>query len=216
MTDNDLQRAILAALTDSPPVHADEISVDVINGDATLRGTVGSPLQRLEAVRAVRAVPGVGSVEDRLEVRLLDYEGREDADTKAAVTDALIADAELHAGDIDVGVQDGEVTLEGVVAYASQRDRAERLALAVGGVVRVENRLRVLASVSADDVAGRVSDAIGSTTRTGSDRVTVSVRDGDVILTGSVSSREHRDAAVAAAASAPGVADVHDELSVRG
>jgi osmotically-inducible protein OsmY len=211
-----LQRAILAALADTPPVHADEISVDVTNGAATLRGTVGSPLQQFVAVRAARTVPGVRAVDDRLEVRLLDYEGREDADTKAAVTDALIGDAELNTADVDVEVEAGRVTLDGVVAYASQRERAERLALAVGGVSGVENRLRVLAPISADEVAERVSDAIGGTARAGTDHVKVSVRDGDVILTGSVRSRQDRDAAVAAAARAPGVADVHDELNVRG
>ena len=216
MTDIDLQRAILAALADSPPVHADEISVGVTNGDVVLRGTVGTPLQKLEAVRVARTVPGVRSVDDRLEVKLLDYEGREDADTKAAVTDALIGDAELHTGDVDVEVEDGRVTLRGVVAYASQRERAERLALAVGGVTGVENQLRVLATISADEVAERISDAIGATAPADADRVTVSVRDGDVILTGCVSSPQHRDAALAAAAGAPGVADVHDELSVRG
>jgi osmotically-inducible protein OsmY len=162
-------------------------------------------------VRAARTVPGVGSVDDRLEVKLLDYAGQLDADTKAAVTDALIGDSELHTADVDIEVEDGRVTLGGVVAYASQRERAERLARTVGGVTGVENRLRVLAAISADEVAERISDAIG-----GADRVTVSVRDGDVILTGCVSSPQDRDAALAAAANSPGVADVHDELSVRG
>jgi osmotically-inducible protein OsmY len=216
MTDTDLQRTVLEALGDSPPVHVSEISVEVVNGEVTLRGTVGSPLQRLQAVRVTRAVPGVGAVEDRLEVKLMDFEGRADADTGAAVTDALHADAELRATELDVEVKDGKVALEGSVAYASQRDRAERIALGVGGVSGVDNRLRVLAAVSADEVAERVTDAMDSAGRTGADQVRVSVRDGDVILTGSVSSREHRDAALEAAASAPGVADVHDELRVRG
>src|SRR4051812_37970533 len=113
MTDTDLQRTVLKALGDSPPVHVSEISVEVVNRDVTLRGTVGSPLQKLEAVRATRAVSGVGAVRDRLEVKLMDFEGREDADTSAAVTDALLGDAKLRGTEIDVEVKDGKVALEG-------------------------------------------------------------------------------------------------------
>jgi osmotically-inducible protein OsmY len=69
-------------------------------------------------------------------------------------------------------------------------------------------------TVSADDVAERVTDAIGADAIVGADQITVNVRDNDVTLTGIVTSREHRNAAVAAAAGSPGVAHVHDELSL--
>jgi len=58
--------------------------------------------------------------------------------------------------------------------------------------------------------------AVGVGTITGADEIEVTVRDSDVTLAGTVSSREHHDAALAAAANAPGVAGVHDALSVRG
>jgi osmotically-inducible protein OsmY len=64
--------------------------------------------------------------------------------------------------------------------------------------------------LSPDDVLVRVHDAI-----LGLDRVGVQIVDNDVTLTGTVSSPEHRDAALAAAAGTPGVANVHDELAVR-
>jgi osmotically-inducible protein OsmY len=96
-----------------------------------------------------------------------------------------------------------------------QRDRAERVALLVGGVDHVHNKLKVFRLVSADDVAGRVTDAIGLDAIVGADRITVNVHDNDVTLTGTVRSAEHRIAALAAAANAPGVEDVHDDLTVR-
>ena len=70
-------------------------------------------------------------------------------------------------------------------------------------------------TVSGDDVAERVTDAIGHDAIVGPDAITVAVVDNDVTLTGTVGSAEHRDAALKAAAGAPGVAGVHDALTVR-
>jgi osmotically-inducible protein OsmY len=215
MPDPSLTSAVMQALADNRRVHADEIAVQDLDGDVVLRGTVGSMLQRAEAARTVRNVQGVHRVDDQLRVRPLGVDGRADADTEAAVLDALIADDELHPADVDVEVRDGAVTLRGMVELASQRDRAERIALGVPGVTAVHNRLRVWLTISADDIAERVTDAIGPAAVAGIDDIRVTVRDNDVTLTGMVSSDEHRATALAAAAAVPGVSDVHDELRLR-
>ena len=137
-------------------------------------------------------------------------------DELEAEVDALDADDEVHARDVEVDVDDGAVTLRGLVEIASQRERAQRIAMAVPGVTSVVNQLRVWLTVSADDVAERVTDAIGRDAIVGADAVAVTVRDNDVTLSGTVGSVEHRDAARRAAEGAPGVAAVHDELTVRG
>ena len=143
------------------------------------------------------------------------YLDRMDSDTEAAVMAALIADDDVPSGGIDVDADGGTVTLSGLVDLAFQRDRAERVALSVGGVAHVQNKLRVLIPVSAGDIAERVTNAIGLDAIVGADRITVNVRDDDVTLTGTVRSRDHRDAALAAAAKTPGVVDVHDQMVVR-
>ena len=141
MSDTTLQRDIMQALADSPHVHPDEVSAQVVGDDVILHGTVGSIVQRDEAGVAARAVPGVGSVENQLRVRLLDSERRADADTAAAVMDALTADPELHAATLDVAASDGVVTVRGHVPSPEERERAERIALAVPGVAGVRNQL---------------------------------------------------------------------------
>ena len=213
---NALEQNIMDALAGNPRVHPDEISVQAFDGDVTLRGTVGSVVQREEAVRTTRHVTGVNSVTDRLRLGLLDASRRADADSEAAVFDALDADTAVPASGIDVAVRDGAVTLSGLVDLASQRDRAERDALAVPGVASVHNRLRVVLPVSANDVAERITDAIGLDAIVGADSVTVSVRDDAVTLSGTVRSRADHDTALTAAAAAPGVTDVRDELRVAG
>jgi osmotically-inducible protein OsmY len=151
MSDNTLENAVMQALADNRRIHADEIAVEAIDGAVILRGTVGSLVQQVEAVRTARHVPGVQSVEDQLQVRLMGPDEQVDADTKAAVLAALIDDDELHAADIDVESEDGDVTLSGLVEFARNRDRAERVALGVAGVSHVHSRLKVLVPLSEDD-----------------------------------------------------------------
>jgi osmotically-inducible protein OsmY len=216
MSAADLHRAVMDALAGNQHVRTDEIAVQVLDddGDIILRGTVGSPIQHAEAVRTAARVPGVRHVEDGLEVRPLGIDGQADADTEAAVLDALAADDTVNARDIEVAVKDGAVTLHGLVEIAAQRERAERIALGVPGVASVENRLRVWLTASADDVAERVTDAIGRDAVVGRDSITVRVTGNDVVLSGLAMSVAHRDAAVAAARIAPGVARVHDQITV--
>lgn len=59
------------------------------------------------------------------------------------VCENLTYDYHVDASDIDVLVQDGEVTLSGSVADRNQKRRAEDIAERVRGVHDVHNRLRV-------------------------------------------------------------------------
>jgi osmotically-inducible protein OsmY len=153
------------ALAGDRRVHADEIAVQAVDGAVILRGTVGTLAQDVEAARTARRVMGVRKVDDRLRVRPLGIDGREDADTEAAVLAALIDDPDLHAADIDVDAHDGTVTLKGFVEYARNRDRAERLALDVGGVTQVDNRLKVLVPVPLDELDPDISHGDGRRAR---------------------------------------------------
>jgi len=145
MSDTTLQIAVMTALADNPVVHADEIAAEVRDGGVVLRGTVGTLVQKAEATRVTRAVPGVRRVDDQLGVHPMGIDGRAKADTEAAVLDALMADDRVHVGDIDVDVHDdGAVTLRGIVEHADQRDVAERIVLAVPEVASVRNELGVI------------------------------------------------------------------------
>jgi hyperosmotically inducible protein len=214
MSDITLHSAVMDALAENPLVRADEIAAQVHDGDVVLRGTVGSLVQKAEADRTTRAVPGVRRVEVELAVHPMGIDGRVDADTESAVLDALIADDRVHAGDIDADVDDGAVTLRGMVENAEQRDVAERIALGVPGVESVDNKLGVLSQVSADEIAERVTNALGVDAVVGAERVSVRVHDSDVTLSGIVRSRAHHDAALLVARNSPGVTGVHDDLTL--
>src|SRR3954453_21907608 len=215
-TETALHAAVMEALADNPRVRADEVVVETLGdrGRIVLRGTVGGLVQQAEAVRTASGVPGVRHVDDDLDVRLMGIDGRADADTEAAVLDALAADEEINAGDIDVKVKEGAVTLGGLVEVVSQRDRAERIALAVPGGAGGATTLRVWLTVSADDVAERVTDALGRDAILGLDSIDVRATGNGGVLSGSVRPPARRDAAVAAAEAAPAVARVHDQITI--
>lgn len=71
---------------------------------------------------------------------------RSDARISEDVHDRLTEDHYLDATDIQVRVEDGEVTLEGHVANRRDKRRAEDLADDVPGVRHVQNNLRVSAA----------------------------------------------------------------------
>jgi osmotically-inducible protein OsmY len=144
MSDHPLERAVMAALADNAYINAAGIVVQVINGRATLRGTVGTLFERAEAVQTARDVGGITAVEDELLVKLMGIHGRADADTEAAILAALIADDQVDAADIEVNARGGYVTLSGLVELEPQRDRAERIVLGVAGVKQVRNRINEL------------------------------------------------------------------------
>jgi hypothetical protein len=68
---------------------------------------------------------------------------RTDARIREDVSEILWRDAEIDASDIDVTVENGEVTLEGTVETRWTKRLAEDDAWAAGGVYDVHNRLRI-------------------------------------------------------------------------
>jgi hyperosmotically inducible periplasmic protein len=152
MSDRSLERAVMTALADNDRVHVDELAVEARGDNVVLRGTVGSLMERVQAMRAARRVPGVRAVDALVHVRPLAGSRLADADTEAAVMAALIDDGGVPTSGIEVAALGDTVTLSGLVEATAQRNRAKRIAFRVGGVAHVRNELRVL---SAEDLAVR-------------------------------------------------------------
>jgi hypothetical protein len=72
--------------------------------------------------------------------------GPTDTEIARSVEQKIAADVTLGASHIDVSAQDGEVTLMGDVASATDASRAEDIAQRVEGVLRVRNHLSVTPS----------------------------------------------------------------------
>ncbi|HUA03762.1 MAG TPA: BON domain-containing protein [Solirubrobacteraceae bacterium] len=140
-----VQDAIREALDkDSRLPHPSEVAVFVEDGVVTLRGTVGSFVQRITAVRDARNVPGVSEVDDQIKVRILDPDTRSDAEVAGFALQALASDSDVPAELIDLKVTDGVVTLSGEVSYQFQSDAAYNDVAEVFGVIGITNDIRVV------------------------------------------------------------------------
>lgn len=107
--------------------------------DATIGAAESKVAQGVDDLRSAAsgAAQGTAEVADRVATAM------GDTAITAAVKTALAADPSLSAVKIDVSTTQGTVLLEGPAPDAKSRQRAEVLALAPDGVVRVENRLAV-------------------------------------------------------------------------
>jgi osmotically-inducible protein OsmY len=214
MTDEQLRGDAQEELVWEPRIDSAAIAVSAEDGVVTLRGTVGSFRERREAANAVKRVYGTRSVDNQLQVRLLDEFKREDADLRGAVLQALALDA-LIPDTIDVKADDGAVTLTGRADFQFERDEAELVAGNVAGVRSIDNRIElVVPSPDPHDVKHDIKKAMERDAKLDARGIDVASSNGKVTLSGTVSSWAEHDAAVGAAWAAPGVADVDDRLLV--
>jgi osmotically-inducible protein OsmY len=120
----------------------------------------------------------------------------------------------VHSRIVSVAVSDGWVTLTGKVDWSFQKDAAARVVREVAGVQGVTNEIGVLPHVCVSEVQAKIEAAFKRSAEIDARRISVTARDGKVILTGNVRSWAERQEAERAASAAPGVTQVDDRLSV--
>ena len=196
-----------------PKVDNESIAVSADDGKVTLRGTVGSFREKLEAKKAAERVYGVKSVENELEVKLLNGDKREDAELRGDVLQALMLDS-LVPKTVDAKVDEGLVTLSGTADWQYQRDEAEFITGNVFGVIAVVDEIGLKPSPSATDVKRSIKDAFKRNAKLDANDLTVTTSNGTATIEGVVSSWAEHDQAVAAAWFSPGVNDVDDQIIV--
>lgn len=214
MTNDELQGRVRDELLWDPKVDSALIAVSANDGEVTLRGTVGSLRQKREAQKAAERVYGVTSVNNRLEVRILDEYGRQDADLRGAVLRAMALDG-LIPKTIDARADDGLVTLTGTAAWQYQREEAEFVAGNVPGVVDVDDQITLTnPEPKVGDVKQAIELALQRDAKLDAEGLSVNTHGNLVMLSGAVGSWGEHDAAVAAAWAAPGVTAVEDRIVV--
>ena len=214
VTNDDLQRWVSDELFWDPKVDGEAIAVSGNDGQVTLRGTVGSFREKREAQKAAERVYGVESVKNELTVRILGDQGRDNAEIRGDVLQALMLDG-LVPKSIDARVDDGWVTLTGTANWQFERDEAEFVAGNVFGVIGVVDEV-TLTSPSPDsgEVKKSIKKALERNAKLDAGMLSVDSYDGTVSVTGTVGSWAEHDSALAAAWAAPGVKQVEDHVLV--
>jgi osmotically-inducible protein OsmY len=214
-TDSQLQKDVIDELRWDPSITEKEIGVAVKDSVVTLTGSVPSYAEKYNVDRVVERIAGVKAFANELKVGLPSLSMRSDTDIAHKAVDALEWDVNVPNDKIKVRVSDGWILLEGEVQWAYQKEAAMRAVRNLTGVRGVSNLLQVVpATVSTYDVTQKIRDALRRRAEQDASRISVSTANNVVTLKGFVPTFSERRAAEAAAWSAPGVREVHDELVV--
>ena len=212
--DNELTADVSDELFWDPKLDNSAIAVSANDGTITLRGTVGSLREKREAKKAAQRVFGVISVDNQLQVKLMDDQQREDADLRSDVLQALMLDS-LVPATVDAKVEDGFVRLTGSADWQYQRDEAEAVASNIVGAIDVFDTIELKhPSPKGGDVQESIRKAFKRNAALDADDLYISSDNGTVTIKGTVSSWAEHDEAIDAAWAAPGVMSVQDEMTV--
>jgi osmotically-inducible protein OsmY len=197
-----------------PKLDSTAIAVSADDGSITMRGTVGSLREKREAKKAAERVFGVISVDNQLQVKLMNDDKRADAEVRGDVLQALMLDS-IVPNTVDAKVSDGFVTLTGSANWQYQRDEAEFVASNIVGALDVIDEVELTYSTpDAGDVEESIKKAFKRNAALDAGDLRISTDDGTVTLKGTVSSWGEHDEAIDAAWAAPGVRSVRDDLRV--
>lgn len=215
--DETIKKDVVDSIYWDSRIDASDISVMVDGGRVEITGEVPSYTARQAVEEDAWFVNGVVAVENQLAVR---YPERPavptDQDIETNVRDALRWDPDLYSFKINANVMNGMVTLEGTVDAYWKKVHAENIIQGMRGVIDVTNKLAVVPTedITDESIAEDVVKALDRNMNVSAEAVDVTVLDGKVTLSGTVSGWTAKSAAYNSALYTLGVTDVKDNLIV--
>lgn len=213
-TDAELKRDVVEELAWDPAVNASAVGVAVKDGVVTLTGHLDTYAEKAAVERVLKRVGGVKAIALELDVRLAPGHLRSDTDIAHAAEQALGWNSMVPVDKVRVIVDKGWVTLQGQFEWDYQRQSAEKAVRALTGVVGLSNEITLTPRAAPADVTRRIREALTRQAQREAKHLDVQVNGGTVVLQGQVRSWHERQAAQGAAWSAPGVAQVINELTI--
>lgn len=221
-SDSEIKKEIEQVLRFDTFVDPALIDVAVDNGRVVLSGTVGSAEEKSHAT-ADAWVAGVTAVDA---AELLVEEWAEDemkkespvhagnGEIRQAVIDALLFDPRVSAFTPEVEVENGVVTLSGVVSNLKAKRAAEKDAENTIGVWRVKNFIRVRPEEQPSDatISSEVKEALARDPYLQRDNIDVFVQNGKVYLSGAVNWFFKKSRAGDLASRVKGVIDIENNI----
>ena len=202
---------------------ADDITIQSKDGAVTLTGTVSEESHKSLAQETVAGLPGVKSVDNRLEVKGTSPAMNTDAWITAKVKTMLLFHRSVSAM-TEVNTTDGIVTLQGKATSQAQKDLTTEYAKDVEGVKDVKNEMTIAkTSKKTQTVSRKVDDAsITALVKmtllyhrsTSALNTKVTTSNGVVTLSGKASNAAEKDLATKFAKDVNGVKSVKNQMTI--
>lgn len=150
-TDAEIKQVLLAQFKDDLGIRAKDVSVAVINGIVTLKGSVPSYGAKAAILGAAEHASGIVALAEEIAVNLPVDQRRSDADIATAAADAIKQLTTVPSNFITIAVRKGWLILTGTLETQSQKTAVEDAVKHLTGLVGVANMICVNSSPSPPD-----------------------------------------------------------------
>ncbi len=207
----------------------DDIRIESKDGAVIMTGIVSNKYRKTLAEETVTNLPGVKSVDNRLELKAAPPMAKTDAWVLDNVVATLLFHRSVSPTTTQIDVKDGIVTLKGEASSQAQKELTTEYAMDVDGVKDVKNEMTVAqAQEKAQDAKQTLGETIDDASITTQVKMTllyhrstsalktkVETVDGVVTLTGEAKNTAEVNLATKLASDVNGVKEVKNQMKVK-
>jgi len=214
-TNEILRKEVQDSIRWEPLLNTTDIGVIVSDGIVTLTGRVDSYYKKKEAEKTAKNIGGVKAVVDDIEVIIDKERQKNDTDIAIDVINALHHNWSVPDEKIKVTVDNGWVTLEGILKWEFEREAAQNAIKYLQGIRGVTNKLKLQSTIDDAIEKKHVEAALRRNWSIDCDKINVRVLGNMITLSGVVNSIYQKEAAERITYKTPGVWFVENLLEVR-
>ncbi len=202
----------------------DDIKIQSKDGVVALTGTVSEDYHKSLAQDTVASLPGVKSVDNRLEVKGEHHAEKSDAWITAKVKTTLLFHRSV-SGMTEVSTKDGIVTLKGDADNQAQKDLTTEYVKDVEGVKDVNNEMTVPKTSKTTPTVGEKIDDASVTAQvkmtllfhrsTSAVNTKVETKNGVVTLSGKAKNAAEKDLVTKLVEDVKGVKSVNNQMTIK-
>lgn len=203
----------------------DDIKIESKDGAVTLTGMVADDFNKSLAQETVAGLPGVKSVDNRLEIKGAAPTANSDAWLRDKVRYTLLFHRSVSTIITEVAVKDGIVTLRGEATSAAQKDLTTEYAKDVEGIKDVNNEMTVAKTSKKKQTVGQKIDDVSITAQvkmtllyhrsTSAINTSVTTKKGVVTLSGKAKNAAEKNLAAKYAIDVNGVKSVKNKMTIQ-
>lgn len=226
-SDRNIESSVKQSYVFQKYLQDDDIKIESKDGVVTMTGVVSGNYHRVLAQETVAGLPGVKSVDNKLELKGSAPTANSDAWVRDNVVATLLFHRSVRPTTTEVDVKDGVVTLRGEASSQAQKELTTEYVKDVEGVKDVKNEMTI-DKIEGKDKAQTISETIDDASITAQVKMTllyhrstsalstkVDTKDGIVTLTGIAGNAAESTLATKLANDVNGVKEVKNQMSIK-